>query len=52
LGHGWLPGSRAFFTGERSSDPPMGEPLKRRKCIEPIHYLGGYRLPRLAGRES
>jgi hypothetical protein len=32
--------------------PFTGEPLIRRKCIEPVHYKGGFRLPRLTGCES
>ena len=43
---------RAFSSGKGFMIPFTGEPLQRRKCIEPVHNLGGYRLPRLAGCES
>jgi hypothetical protein len=46
---GWIV---AVETASIAVDPfDRREPLIRRKCIEPVHNLGGFRLPRLAGCE-
>jgi hypothetical protein len=44
-----MPFSRPLFLKEVIAIPFTGEPLIRRKCIEPVHYKGGFRLPRLTG---
>jgi hypothetical protein len=48
-------GAKAVFQTSFSEwgrrNPLQGEILIRRKCIEPVHNKGGFRLPRLTRRE-
>jgi hypothetical protein len=49
IGDGLMPFSRPLVFRGVIAIPFTGEPLIRRKCIEPVHYKGGFRLPRLTG---